>query len=424
MFKNLSLSVASVLFSLVVIEIALRLMGWSFPVFMRPDRELGWSFRPGVSGWSSHENTAHMRINRFGFRGGDWPDEPAADSFRIAVIGDSFADSSNLPEDKSLPSTIGQTLSACPAFANRRVEVLNFGVSGYGTAQQYLLLQRRVARLHPQAVLLAFYAGNDVADNSRALSMVKTEPYFIEQPSGQLRLDMSFRDDEAFRRLLSRDWQRRLINRSYTLQLLKQLFLRTPMWPVSDGPQALDNASRASDFMSEPYPQLFSPPADDNWRVAWSTTERLLLAMHTWANDQKTDFSLAIIPAPIQALPSEELRRAAAQTFGFADIDYPVERVARAAAQDGIPFLSLLRPLRDYGDSARVFLYGFPPRPGQGHLNAIGSTVSGRTIGEWLCGRAQERRLGCATPQAGKSLQASGGAARCDGTLPTRHTRT
>jgi hypothetical protein len=79
-----------------------RLMGWSFPIFMHPDVDLGWSYRPGVVGWSSQENTVYLRMNRFDFRGPDWLQQPPRDTFRIAVIGDSFVESSNLPDEHSL----------------------------------------------------------------------------------------------------------------------------------------------------------------------------------------------------------------------------------------------------------------------------------------------------------------------------------
>jgi hypothetical protein len=76
--KNFALLVASFLCGLLLIEFALRLMGWSFPIIMQPDLDLGWSHRPGMIGWSSSpENTAYLRMNRFGFRGPDWPQRHA-----------------------------------------------------------------------------------------------------------------------------------------------------------------------------------------------------------------------------------------------------------------------------------------------------------------------------------------------------------
>src|SRR5215813_2711547 len=84
--KDLALLAGSVFLGLVLVEVVLRLLNWSFPIFMRPDAELGWSFRPGTSGWSIHETAAQVRINRFGFRGRDWPDVAPPDAYRVAVI--------------------------------------------------------------------------------------------------------------------------------------------------------------------------------------------------------------------------------------------------------------------------------------------------------------------------------------------------
>src|SRR6476660_1241339 len=123
--KNLALSIVSLLCGLLLIELALRAMGWSFPIFMYPNVDLGWSHRPGIVGWSSHENIVYLRMNRFGFRGPDWSQRPPTDTFRIAIIGDSFVESSNLPDEHSLTTRIEKRLSICPAFIDRHVEVLN-----------------------------------------------------------------------------------------------------------------------------------------------------------------------------------------------------------------------------------------------------------------------------------------------------------
>src|SRR5262249_17641440 len=146
-------------------------------------------------------------------RGENWPEQPASGRFRIAVIGDSFVESSGLPEDLSFTRMIEKHLGGCPALGSNRAEVLNLGVSGYGTAQQYLLLHRAID-FRPNLVLLVFYAGNDIADNSRILSIEsqKERPYFIEQPTGALHLDTSFPGRDAFRQALSSDWWKRLVN--------------------------------------------------------------------------------------------------------------------------------------------------------------------------------------------------------------------
>ena len=395
MVKNSALVVASLLCGLLLIEFALRLMGWTFPVFGRPDVELGWSFRPGISGWSRQENSAYLRMNRFGFRGPDWPEQPAPDTFRIAVVGDSLVDSSNLSDQHAFTSVIEKQLAVCSAFPNGRVEVLNFGVSGYGTAQEYLLLQQRVASFRPNLVLLAFYVGNDVSNNSHALSIEsqRAKPYFIEQPSGELRLDTSFRETDRFRQAVQTDWQKRLVNASYLLQVLKQIYLGKAITTSPVEPQDTYGGAVSNQALFAPeFSQMFSSPPDDTWRSAWSVTEKLLLRVRDWAQQKNMDLELVIIPAPIQALPGEGMRQAGARAFGLSDLDYPVQRIALFATQNGIPYLSLLDPFRAYGDRERVFLFGFPPQLGHGHLNATGNQVGGRLIADWLCQRHQLRK--------------------------------
>ena len=67
-------------------------------------------------------------------------------------------------------------------------QVYNFGVAGYGTDQEYLLLQRHMAEFHPQVVFLLFCSQNDVTDNcSSAVSRLAYKPYFTLAPNG-LRL--------------------------------------------------------------------------------------------------------------------------------------------------------------------------------------------------------------------------------------------
>jgi lysophospholipase L1-like esterase len=386
--KNLALSSVSVLCGVLLIEFGLRLLGWSFPVFMHPDVDLGWSYRPGIVGWSSHENTAYLRMNRFGYRGPDWSLRPPADTFRIAVIGDSFVESSNLPDEHALTAFIEKRLSVCPAFTDRRVEVLNFGVSGYGTAQQYLLLQRKVVPFHPDLVLLVLYVGNDVSDNTRSLSVEsqKERPYFIELPSGALKLDMSFRSTDSFRKAIDGDWQKRLVNASHLLQALKQLYLKRSIIPTPIEARSFRRDAVESNALPAPGPaELYSSSLDDAWLSAWSITEKLLLQMRDWSSRQGMEFRLVMLPAPLQALPGEDLRRMAIAAFGLDDLDYPSNRMVQFAAQNRIPYLDLLDRFRAYGDRERDFLYGFPPQVGDGHLNATGTKLGGELIADWLC---------------------------------------
>jgi hypothetical protein len=67
--------------------------------------------------------------------------------------------------------------------------ILAAGVSGYGTDQQYLLLQRIWPKVKPAVVVLVFCAGNDRQDNTRSLYyQMYHKPYFTTESDGTLQL--------------------------------------------------------------------------------------------------------------------------------------------------------------------------------------------------------------------------------------------
>jgi len=380
---------AVLLCCLLATELTLRLLGWSYPIFVRADAEFGWSFRPNTSGWSTHEDTAYVSINRFGFRGGDWSEHPAPGALRIAVLGDSMTDSTNLAEADSLTRKVQTHLSTCPKFAGRQIEVLNFGVSGYTTSQQYLQLQH-VAAFSPGIVLLAYSAASDVPENIRALSPLEARPFFVMLPSGDLLFDGSFRDSDEFHQRVKRQRLLNVVNSSYLLQAFKQVYLRNPIFPTPHKSQVF-KMTGSEVLPPLQYPQRFGPPADKTWASAWTVTEGLLLRMRDWLHEHKVSFGLVIIPDPAQALPSREMRQAMTQKYGLVDLDYPASRIADFAARNRISHLNLLDGLRDFGDHNRQFAFGFyAERPGDGHLNAVGADVSARAIADWLCSSAEK----------------------------------
>ena len=65
--------------------------------------------------------------------------------------------------------------------------IVNAGVSGYGTDQQYLLLRRLWPGIEPAVVVLIFCSINDRADNSTNASYGGyRKPYFATAPDGSL----------------------------------------------------------------------------------------------------------------------------------------------------------------------------------------------------------------------------------------------
>lgn len=385
--KSFCLLFASLAVGFILIELALRLLGWSHPIFMRPDPKLGWAFRAGVAGWSTQEDTAYLSVNRFGFRDREWSVAPGEGVLRIAMLGDSFVESSNLPAALGLTGLLERELdSDCRATKGKKVEVLNFGVSGYGTAQQYLQLVDDVIKFEPHIVLLGFYAGNDVANNSRVLSAdsQRNKPYFEVSAAGELRRNDDFRSDPGFVAAIRSDWRRAVVNRSYVLQAMKQVALGRPVVPVPLAYDPFVGDSPPPSIQPE-NPGNFAPPADPIWANAWAATESLILRSSDFARRNRIEFGVAIFPEPAQVLPSREWRAAVARGLGVDGLDYTTDRLMAFLGRHDVPRVDLLAPLRATADADRIFLYGFPPRRGDGHLNQFGKKAAAAHIARWVC---------------------------------------
>jgi methionine biosynthesis protein MetW len=126
--------------------------------FVQYDPTLGWMGRPHARGrFDGTEFRTTVALNSAGFRDRERAEAKRAGVFRVAVFGDSM--------------TWGYGVDAGERFTDRlerdRIEELNFGVSGYGTDQEWLLYQALGRRSCPDLVLVALY-GNDLSENQSA----------------------------------------------------------------------------------------------------------------------------------------------------------------------------------------------------------------------------------------------------------------
>src|SRR6266436_10008212 len=195
--KKLLLVLFGLLIGLFMSEVFLRVIGYSFPIFYTTDYYRGFSLSPGVAGHYQREGESDVRINSDGLRDREHTKARPADSVRIALLGDSFSEAMHVPMEQTFWSLLERRLQECNVFPGRQVEVINFGVSGYGTAQELMTLRQKVWDYSPDIVMLTFTTYNDVYDNSRALSKTQDVPYFIYR-YGELVYDASFRDSSAY----------------------------------------------------------------------------------------------------------------------------------------------------------------------------------------------------------------------------------
>lgn len=383
---RLGLLLVSILVTLGLAEVALRIAGVSYPNFYRPDPDLGWTLTPGASGWWKKEGKAFVRINADGERDVSHPLAKPPGTYRIAILGDSCTESLQVPVEATFWARLPAELATCPRVRKgNSVETLNFGVSGYGTAQELLALRTRVWKYQPDLVLLAFYTGNDVRNNYRPLEQDPLRPYFVLS-GGRLVLDDSFRDSPGYR--ARQTFAARLLYAAFNHSALLQVGKMAKS--ASDGLVGAYKAKRVTTQVIEELGldnAVYSPPGNADWQAAWAVTEALLREMEEETRAHGARFAVVTLTDGIQVDPDLKKRQAFAHQLGIADLFYPDLRIRKTAEAAGIPVLNLAPPLADYAARTGHFLHGFPnTQPGEGHWNAEGHREAARVLGRWLCG--------------------------------------
>lgn len=373
-------------------ELVLRATGFNSLQWYRPDRELGWVLRPGLSGWFSGEGRAFVRINSAGQRDREHPVDKPGDVYRIAVLGDAYSEAMQVALEDSYWAQLPGRLEACAFRPGKRIEVLNFGVRDYGTAQAYLVLQKVALRYRPDLVLLQYSHGNDLRDNLYALDPVRGRPYFILEPDGGLRLDDSFAAGQRFEERASfpRALLTSLVDRSRLLQLARQAGIR--LRDRGRAPQAENETVRESDALTA--------PRDARWEQAWRVTEALIAKIGELASRNGAAVAVVAVPFPFAVHPDEEARERIRAKHGVAHLGYPDRRVVSFAEKLGMQGIMLEPEMQAVAVATRSHLYGHESRRlGWGHWNALGHRAAADAIARALCERSRSNEAQL-TPRA------------------------
>ena len=385
--KELILAALALLALPVLAELALRIARVPFDAQLYgPNRELGWTLRPNATGLVSTETPQLVRINSHGFRDQERSYDKPADTFRIAILGNSWTEALQVPLEKTYASVLQEQLNKELCFPKERVEVLNFAVAGYSTAQELLLLRQEVWNYHPDLVLLAFYPARDIANNVRELNNAVTperSPYFVFR-GDQLILDDSFRSLPALQ-----PWQIRLQNLSYQfderLRILQAVNAMQRFAKIRVAMAAVKEHAEKSGVDNLEY-IIYSPPTLPAMQAAWNVTESLFLAMRDDARAHAAAFRIVVLATRPQVIPDLAKRAELARKLGVADLSYADRRINEFGARAGIPVTTLSPALSSYAEAQQVYLNGFnAANRGAGHWNETGHRAAAEAIATDLC---------------------------------------
>jgi hypothetical protein len=323
------------------------------------DKDVGWMLLPTANGKSNNGCIVinHINVNSLGFRDKEWSND---ETYKIAVLGDSYMEGQHLPEGTIVPQLLERILG---------VPVLNAGLDGYGTLHEYLVYNKYVAPHQPQLVLLFIYPFNDIQDNSKSLASnyVLRWPQAFIDPSGHIAVhfpDMPPSSDSGIRTAI----------KSHVKTLLM-------LWR---GYEYWKNLGRWTPNM---YLGGVYLPENEMWRDAWKITEFYLVELKHEIEKNGGKLVTVSIPEYIQISPNwerelEEHYHINELPEGF-DRDRPLRKLQQTAAANDIPIIRLDEFLKEYRDKfglpAPYFYYRC-----DGHLNPLGHFLAANLVVRYL----------------------------------------
>lgn len=389
--KKLLLTLFGAFIGLAVCEAGLRLLGYKFSgSTYTADPLLGWSLRPGASAWETDEGVAWSKINSHGFRDRERAVNKPRGVYRVAVLGDSLTEARQVDMDKTYTSLTEKELNRLHCCEEGEVEVLNFGVPGYGTSQELLMLRERVWKFSPDMIVLEVFTGNDIFNNYRALNVSTPDlaPYFLLK-DGELILDDSFRQAPAFNptRIKLKGIAADVINSSVLLQLVYKL----RRVGAQREEMARMNATSASAATNAPPPDYqrylaFLPPTSPPMAEAWQVTDALIAEFGKEVRSHQTPLLIMLLPTKHQtyADPKEEAEYRA--KYKIDSLEYADDRIEQQAHANGIPVLRMTKPFQEEIRRTGASLTGFAnTAPNEGHLNERGHAVVARELAPAIC---------------------------------------
>ena len=287
------------LVGLLLVEGLLRIFDYSRPPFFRYSETLGADHRPNTAGWYVKEDRVYVRINEQGLRGPDVALDKPDGVFRIAVLGDSYSEAFQVDFKERYSHVAERALNTCDPLG-RRIEVLNFGVSGYGTAREILMYRPPSHGFtHPTWCFLLFTPHNDLRNNLRALENNPLLPYF-ELVEGALRLDDSFRRHPDFQRKLKwSNLRNDIVDRIRVLQVLQDFYVRAPWRGFFDRLQQAEAPDATAQPSGRKRSLATDPPETAHEQQAWAVTDAMLSLLRDETATAGQDFWISVVPPEI-----------------------------------------------------------------------------------------------------------------------------
>lgn len=347
--------------------------------FSRYDRELGWAGLENAAGDFEWADTRHQVLqNRFGYRGPEHSFN-RTDKKRILVLGDSFVWGFGVEEKDLFTSKIEKEFP-------EPVEIINTGVSGYGTDQEYLLWRQKGHLWSPDKVVLMITVFTDFWDNLSPARYNYPKPYFQMSEQGDLELlnvpvpQKAGPWKEPTRKLpIKQKWAGRLLSHSALANVLVTAVVN-------------NSASRSYFESFGIVPRrlpgydweylLYMTNMDASTIAKWSIMFQLIHKLDSDVTASGGDLSVVIIPSIVQVYPElwqEFIQYSSLPAHMILDPQAPNRQIINWCRKNNIHVIDLLPGLKKEARSNPYLYY-----PLNRHWTRAGHSVVARILSSAL----------------------------------------
>ena len=267
------------LYALVFGELFFRAMAPQ-PLMPRYVTDGGDGIRQNIAGAVYRQKTpevnVEIRINQAGLRrDSELPHEKASGTTRIVLLGDSFFMGYEVDLENSLAYLIEKDLNA----AGFKTEVVNLAISGFGTAEHLIALQKRGRSFQPDIVVMQWH-DSDPTDNIRSGLFMVERPGSLELKPAAEKFLPGIKTRAALMKIPGYEW---LIGNSHLYSAVRERA-----------------ANKVKDFLLELKRLKASPPpskgSEANNGPKYHLDEALILAVKNAANGMGAQLVLFDVP--------------------------------------------------------------------------------------------------------------------------------
>ncbi len=332
------------------------------------DSILGWRLIPNKTAYfvSRHEFRTRISINSAGMRDKEYNVSRTEGKKRIIIIGDSFTSSFGVGDNDAFAKVMEEKLLT-------GTEVLNFGVNGYGPAQELLQLQIKAIKYKPDLVVMVIYVGNDFDDIGGVSDWIDgyIRPKAVINATEKLHFTgIPVPISEKYLKM----------RQAKTLCSL----------PRSHFIDFIDKSIKRKDYSINFMPseiRLCKKSFEDNTGATFRLMEAIIKETNEYCRKKGSKFMVVVAPTIVQVYESRywnEIRK----KYNLNDNDYdlmqPNKILADICSKAGIPLTDLTRPLKSAIEAGNDTYY-----IKNQHWNKNGEQVAAETIAKFI----KEKRL-------------------------------